>query len=75
MSPAVFCEARIQALDEYAAGRNSFWIALGSGRVEGGKIGAVRVRDQYGAEGLIVQQYVGASTGCTRGLSGYQEQL
>jgi hypothetical protein len=45
--------------------RKTFWTALATGTAMDGTFGVVRVRDQHGEEGFIIQQYAGASAGMT----------
>ena len=63
MTPQAFAETRAAAITAYGRGRNTKWTVLGLGIV--GDLGAVRVRDQYNEDGLVVQKWAGAGAGMT----------
>lgn len=66
MTAIDFAHDRAEAIREYSKGRHG-WEVLGVGNVGG--LGAVRVRDGYGYEGLVVQQFEGADKGELRTVS------
>lgn len=65
MTPQVFANIRAKAIASYGEGKRTKWEVLSTGTIYGGKIGAVKIRDQHGAVGLIAQQYPGAEAGMT----------
>lgn len=70
MTPVEFCKARVEAIEAAkfthdGKKRKNFWTALATGTAIDGTLGAVRVRDQYGEEGFIIQKYAGAFNGMT----------
>lgn len=68
-SPTAFTKARAEAITKHGG-----WTVLGTGTVFAGRCGAVHVRDQYGDEGLVVQQYAGSPHGTTMPLvTSYRE--
>jgi hypothetical protein len=68
MDATQFCKERSETITIYGHGRKSAWQVLGSGTAFAGTIGVVRIRDQYGDEGCIMQQYAGAAVGQTASL-------
>lgn len=71
MTATEFSHDRADAIKEYSTGRNG-WTVLGLGVV--GSLGAVRIQDQHGEEGLVVQSFEGAEIGAGRSaLTGYYE--